>query len=429
MAALRGMTKCHSACRCWVYLLVLASKFAATAEAHTLPETKRDTTCPPPKSSAQVTDAYKADTESPDDTLKLPPKLNRTVKLGQTIVVRVDSLAHLLQQKKCAEKDGRSRALVLFLDDQPLADLSPYPPTDPDQPELRFPLRRTEASREVWTRVLGKPSWNTRRTKVSVGLEDSYAVPSKAHVQLEVLPRSRLIFWFLIVALLATVFLVMGRKSAMLRDGVATPGARSSAYSLARVQAAWWFFCILASYLLIGMVTGDFTTSITGTVLVLLGISSGTAVGAAIVDASKATPAKEAERESKGQDVLADLQVLEPLETQAKAASAAAPQDDALRNTVTKVKLARETKEAQLRDVRNESANFLQDILSDANGVNFHRFQMASWTLVLAVVFLSHVYRELAMPQFSETLLALLGISAGTYLGLKLPEPTVPKAP
>jgi hypothetical protein len=54
---------------------------------------------------------------------------------------------------------------------------------------------------------------------------------------------------------------------------------------------------------------------------------------------------------------------------------------------------------------------------------------MASWTLILAVVFLSHVYRELAMPQFSETLLALLGISAGTYLGLKLPEPTEPETP
>ena len=33
----------------------------------------------------------------------------------------------------------------------------------------------------------------------------------------------------------------------------------------------------------------------------------------------------------------------------------------------------------------------------------------------------------LAMPTFDSSLLALLGISAGTYLGLKIPEDTVPK--
>jgi hypothetical protein len=31
-------------------------------------------------------------------------------------------------------------------------------------------------------------------------------------------------------------------------------------------------------------------------------------------------------------------------------------------------------------------------------------------------------WRDLIMPQFSETLLALMGISAGTYIGFKIPE-------
>ncbi len=34
----------------------------------------------------------------------------------------------------------------------------------------------------------------------------------------------------------------------------------------------------------------------------------------------------------------------------------------------------------------------------------------------------NEVYNELAMPEFSATLLGLLGISAGTYVGFKLPE-------
>ncbi|AIQ93145.1 protein of unassigned function [Methylobacterium oryzae CBMB20] len=36
-------------------------------------------------------------------------------------------------------------------------------------------------------------------------------------------------------------------------------------------------------------------------------------------------------------------------------------------------------------------------------------------------------YRELMMPVFDTTLIGLLGLSAGTYLGLKIPEPAVPK--
>ncbi|HRP29599.1 MAG TPA: hypothetical protein PLG77_14295, partial [Burkholderiaceae bacterium] len=60
------------------------------------------------------------------------------------------------------------------------------------------------------------------------------------------------------------------------------------------------------------------------------------------------------------------------------------------------------------------------DIVSDTNGVNFHRFQMAAWTAVLGVIFVHDVYVSLAMPEFDNTLLGLLGISSGTYLGLKV---------
>jgi hypothetical protein len=38
---------------------------------------------------------------------------------------------------------------------------------------------------------------------------------------------------------------------------------------------ALWFFVILAAYLLIGMVTGDFSNSINSTALILLGIGAG----------------------------------------------------------------------------------------------------------------------------------------------------------
>jgi hypothetical protein len=69
------------------------------------------------------------------------------------------------------------------------------------------------------------------------------------------------------------------------------------------------------------------------------------------------------------------------------------------------------------------SEGFLLDILRDETGVSFHRFQMAAWTVVLGFVFVISVYRSLAMPDFSATLLGLMGISAGTYIGFKIPDP------
>ena len=68
------------------------------------------------------------------------------------------------------------------------------------------------------------------------------------------------------------------------------------------------------------------------------------------------------------------------------------------------------------------SESFFKDILTDANGITLHRFQIVIWTVVLGALFVYGVYRELAMPEFSGTLLALMGISSGTYLGFKIPE-------
>ena len=56
---------------------------------------------------------------------------------------------------------------------------------------------------------------------------------------------------------------------------------------------------------------------------------------------------------------------------------------------------------------------------------------MLVWTIVLGVFFITSVLGKLAMPEFDTTLLALTGISAGTFIGFKIPEnnnvPTAPK--
>jgi len=68
------------------------------------------------------------------------------------------------------------------------------------------------------------------------------------------------------------------------------------------------------------------------------------------------------------------------------------------------------------------SKGFISDILRDSSGYSFHRFQIFSWTIVLGIIFVSSVYNNLTMPEFSATLLGLMGLSSGTYIGFKFPE-------
>jgi len=333
----------------------------ANANANPNANTARPTSvpqCPSAESYQQivVTKAYKKGTEN---------EVN--VRLGDEVTVEIQNLKTLLDKARCQVP---AKKIVLFLDERPVKDATPFPPTDPNKPSLIFPLKRTENSRDVWTYVLGEAKWSPRDVNVSVGLEDEYAVESPAKLKLKAIPEGWFFFWAIIFVAIVAIFGVLAHKSDLLRDSGPQPlGGGRKPYSLARTQAAWWFFLILASYLFIGLITGDFSTTITTTVLGLLGISAGTLVGSAFVDAGKT------------------------------AAMTSPPGPPSV----------------------NEY--WWVDILSDANGVSFHRFQIAVWSLVLGIIFVVAVYQSLAMPTFSGALLSLMGISAGTYLGLKIPEP------
>jgi hypothetical protein len=390
--------------------------------------------CPPAPDAppSTITDVYKetkpqptptpaSGTPAPTPTPAYTSRI-RDVELGDVIVVEGD-FKTLLDRATCEKKN-----VVLYLDDRPLKDVTAYPPTDPAEKFLRFTLKRTEDSREVWTYLLGQPPWGPRVTKVSIGIVDEFAVSSEHYVNLQVISHGYFAFWVILFILLVIGFLVLAFKSNLLRDSVASPdGNHKRPWSLARTQAAWWFFLVLASYLFIGIITGDFGTTITSTVLGLIGISAGTAVGAAVVDASKESQDATATQTTTAQEIQARLTQLEIEIAQAKAALTANPNDPAAAQTLATLTKEKEEKSSQFKKLTNQSESFLLDILSDANGVSFHRFQMAAWTLVLGIIFIFQVYKVLAMPDFNSSLLALLGISAGTYIGLKIPEPTVPQ--
>jgi hypothetical protein len=347
--------------------------------------------CPSPQDygKVKVTDAYKTGGD-------------KEAQLEDEITVKVEGLQILLAKANCSNP---SKKILLFLDGRPVKDAIPFPPTDPTKELLAFKLKRTEASRELWTYILGASKWSPRATAVSVGLEDEYPVTSdpKATINIIVIPQRWFLFWSFIFLLILICFWLLAVKSDLLRDTGPSPTGTDERkpYSLARTQAAWWFFLILASYLFIGMITGDFSTTITTTVLGLLGISAGTVVGSAFIDAGKAT-------------------------TQGKPTDGAAGAPAPAVTATTAAVATTATAAAPPKPYVPKNEYWWVDILSDANGISFHRFQVAAWTFVLGIIFIIQVYKLLAMPTFDGSLLALLGISAGTYLGLKIPEPTTP---
>lgn len=71
------------------------------------------------------------------------------------------------------------------------------------------------------------------------------------------------------------------------------------------------------------------------------------------------------------------------------------------------------------------SSGFLTDIISDENGISIHRLQNVIWTAIVGVIYIYYVIINSKIPDgtiINNDLLGLMGISAGTYLGLKTTE-------
>jgi hypothetical protein len=192
---------------------------------------------------------------------------------------------------------------------------------------------------------------------------------------------------------------------------------------------AFWFMIVVGSFLLIWLITGA-SDIITASTLALIGIASGTALGAAAIDAGKQQGPSStlADLTAQQQALQADIATLD-----SQIAAIPPPANLAVLQQTRADKQATLTKvTSDLATAKNavaptqKSEGFIMDVLTDANGISFHRFQMFIWTFVLALLFAYAVWNRLAMPAFPATLLALQGISAGTYLGFKIPETQTP---
>ena len=310
---------------------------------------------------------------------------------------------------------------------------------------LHFCLDCTPESKSAWHQLLQRPDFTPRGLEVSVGFVD--APPMRTYVggngrqRFEIVTLPPLRFWggVAVLFLSLALFLVLARSTDIIRDTNAPlrPDTRWP-YSLARAQLACWFFLVLTSFVFLRVLTGEMDTFNTS-VLALLGISAGTALGAAFIDSAGVA----ARPEDAGQDLAAvDLslpkreilrqleRLLADAEERLKAVEterAAIDKDDAA--ALDKNGLGIKRAQDQFRTLKLQKEYFRQpawkgvlyDLLAERGLVSFHRFQILVWTLVLGGLFVAGVYSETAMPEFNATLLGLLGISGGTYVGFKLP--------
>lgn len=225
-----------------------------------------------------------------------------------------------------------------------------------------------------------------------------------------------LVLGFLLVLLI--LFLLLARHSDILRDSPSLDGEPKHSYSLARCQMAWWFFLVAASYNYIWLALGD-RDSLTSGCLILIGISAGTGLAATVVDSGK-----QAQRRALEKEQVLSTTKLDEIRQAITAGSEA--------NELATLKSEQAQKMARLAELHTAleslpeppgpSQGFLVDILRDETGVSFHRFQMAAWTIILGFVFVTSVYGNLTMPDISPTLLGLMGISSGTYIGFKISD-------
>jgi hypothetical protein len=338
--------------------------------------------------------------------LKLNSIVTTELALGTNAIVQIDGLSAALGAGKAKLSD-----FILYLDGYAVANGADGALSDVAHNKLAFPLQRTSAYTTSWVALLGSPTRLQRPVQVDVGIAGKQNVLATASGQplqamLVVVRLWGLIVGFVFLAAVICAMVALGSATDFLRDSQPTGfggavGANNAPlrrpFSLAQSQMAWWFALVIAAFIFLYLLTGDFNT-LTAQALTLVGIGTGTALGAVMVEKTKTDPVQQ---EFSG--VLARIAQLE--------AAGTAP---AVLNPVY-------AKRNELAD-KLASKNFLIDTLTDVDGVSLHRFQILAWTLVIGIVFCIEVYRNLALPTFDETVLAILGISAGTYLGFKIPE-------
>jgi hypothetical protein len=342
-----------------------------------------------------------------------------------------DRVAVILAGNIPAKIDA-SKAL-LFLNGHKITDLKDVAWL-PGTHALVFRLSRNSDNAGTWNPVLGAPGFAPRPVAVGLWLDVSTSGPlivgadgTQPSFQLVLIPGIWLFAAIVAVLLVIAAVWAAASRTNVLKDSLLPQLApREQPFSLGRSQMAFWFMVVFATYAFLFVLLWDYNTLTTQS-LVLMGLSSATAVFAVAIDAAKETPIGAANETLRaiGLATYGDVLRLDAEIAQRQHQLAATPPvtpDQALR-LQTEITDRLNQRRAWHEITRPfVSGGWFRDLTSDINGPALHRLQMVVWTLTLGFIFVIEVYLNLSMPEFSATLLGLMGITSAGYLGFKYPE-------
>ncbi len=289
--------------------------------------------------------------------------LEQAAGLGDYVKVEVSNIEALMQTA-----NQRNQKIVLYFNEIPMHGIYANFISSRDK-SLIFKLTRDTISMKSWNIYYQKLSFDSKKiVRISVGFENDGSLKSDVtNFSLILVHRDLLSIVLIGVVALLILFIILVKRTGIIRDDNSIMG-KNAPYSLSRTQLAIWSYIIVFSFLFIYIITGEIPP-ITNSTLILITTSMATAAGAKVIESSK--------------------------------------NPNNVKHTET-------------------SKGFWIDLISDHHSVSIHRFQMLVWTFILAIIFLSSVFKSLTIPVFDEGLLILMGASSGTYLGLKIPEKSPP---
>lgn len=195
--------------------------------------------------------------------------------------------------------------------------------------------------------------------------------------------------YIIILLILSIIVIIIAEKSSMLRNEIfndanfckvaatmKNPEKARPSFSLGRSQLAFWTVIVISSFIYVFLKCSTAQhfdiPSLNDVNLALIGIAAGTTLVSKTIDNSQ--------RDAQGDAI---------------------PQQD------------------------YPSKGFFIDIISDEKGVSIHRLQNVIWTIVVGAIYIGYVANHPQLPDstiITTQLLALMGISTGAYLGLKINE-------
>ncbi|MBD2177931.1 hypothetical protein H6F42_13505 [Pseudanabaena sp. FACHB-1998] len=320
--------------------------------------------------------------------------------------------------------------------------------------KLLFQLDYNEDSKNVWKNLLG-PIWKAQReASVTLGCPQGLPRVDKSNKEVDnkiiiQIVNSRMLMMILPIITLIGVLFFRAFHDNLRGSGI----TRNRVFSLGRFQLAWWFYIIVITWILLFTTTGSFNDLIPAQCLILLGISTSTAIGGSVIDSSNDRQLDETDK-LKLKKLDEAYQYITNKSNQKKLLEKAYQNiegekfkelsqlrinneefqfiiDICKDPKVPKLENIEEAKKSickEMNKLEPQSNNFFADILTNPSGeINLHRYQIFIWSVVLGLVFIYSVLTTLKMPEFDVNLLTLQGISSGTFLALKSQEIPVNK--